>query len=412
MLKLELNLPEIRKTLQELPTNREKLFEMMRFDAREMASKYLNQLMNMELSFFLGRDKYQRSLIDFSERNYRNGFYSRTFAVKGLGKLKVVVLRDRLGEYETSVLPKFQQYDAQIQQDMVLMFLSGISTRGVGLISERLLGRKLSHGEASNANQELKESIEKWRNRDLSTFQIKYMILDGVNFDMRISDSVEKVSVLVAIGVTLEGQRIVLGFQAGDKESATSWREFLKDLKRRGLSTHNVVLGIMDGLSGLETVFKDEFPKADIQRCQVHVARNVISKVPRKLKQKVADELRNIFYAGSKQKAQTKYQEFIKKWETQIPSACRSLKNSIDRCLTFYKRPQEEWISIRTTNMIERLNKEFKRRTKPMEIVAGEQACYMLLAFISLKMEMSWRQTPVGKSPARQPWFIEFTQKT
>jgi len=412
MLKLDLNLPEVRKVLQALPAKREELFEMMRFDVKEAAAKYLNNLMNMELSFFLGRDKYQRTFIDFSERNYRNGSYSRTFAVKGLGKLKVTVPRDRLCEFNTSVLPKFNQYDQSIQQDSVLMFLAGVSTRSVELLSEKLLGRKLSHGEISQSTQELKEAVDRWRNRDLSAYKIKYMILDGVNFDMRISDSIEKVPVLVAIGVTLEGQRIVLGFQAGDKESATSWREFLKDLKRRGLSAQSVVLGMMDGLSGLEAVFKDEFPKADIQRCQVHVARNVITKVPQKLKKKVADELRDIFYAGSRKKAWARYEAFIKKWDTEIPSACKSLKNSIKQCLAFYKFPKEEWISIRTTNMIERLNKEFKRRTKPMEIVAGEKSCYTLLAFISLKMEMSWRQTPVGKSPVRQPWFIEFTQNS
>src|SRR3990167_3042756 len=110
MLKLDLNLPEVRKVLQALPAKREELFEMMRFDVKEAAAKYLNNLMNMELSFFLGRDKYQRTFIDFSERNYRNGSYSRTFAVKGLGKLKVTVPRDRLCEFNTSVLPKFNQY--------------------------------------------------------------------------------------------------------------------------------------------------------------------------------------------------------------------------------------------------------------------------------------------------------------
>lgn len=411
MIKFEINLAEVRQVLQALPKNREKLFEMMRFDVRGAASKYLNGLMKTELSFFLGRDKYQRSLIDFSERNYRNGFYTRAFAVKGVGKLTVRVPRDRLGEYQTTVLPRYQQYDPQIQQDLVLMFLSGMSTRNISMLSERLVGRKLSAAEVSECNGELREAIERWRNRDLSKEKIKYLILDGVNFDMRITDSVEKVAVLVAIGVTIEGYRMVLGFQAGDKESATCWREFLRDLKRRGLMAENILLGIMDGLSGLETVFCDEFSKADIQRCQVHVAQNILTKVPRKLKKVVADDLRNIFYAGSKKKAEFQYEAFVKKWETEIPSAVKSLKNSITRCLTFYKFPKEEWVSVRTTNIIERLNKEFKRRTKPMEIVAGEQACYMLLAFISLKMEMGWRSTPVGKSPAvAKPWFIEFTQ--
>ena len=154
-----------------------------------------------------------------------------------------------------------------------------------------------------------------------------------------------------------------------------------------------IQLGIMDGLAGLEKVFHEEFSHAKIQRCQVHVARNVLAKVPRKLKQSVADDLRSIFYASSRKKADEFAISFRDTWERELPSAVKSLSNSLDACLTFFSFPEEEWISLRTTNSIERLNKELKRRTKPMEIVAGENACYLLLAFISLKMEASWEST-------------------
>ena len=235
---------------------------------------------------------------------------------------------------------------------------------------------------------------------------------------MRVKGSVEVVSVLVAIGVSLMGHRLIVGLQSGDKESASSWREFFKDLKRRGLRAEDVTLGVMDGLSGLEKVFGEEFPKAKVQRCQVHVARNVLAKVPKKLKQAVADDVRSIFYASSKDKAKSFFAEFKEKWERELPSATKCLENSIDSCLTFFGFPEEEWISLRTTNNVERLNKEFRRRTKSMEIVAGESACYELLAFISLKMEMHWRTQPIGKVRKNLPFFKEFeddnnfTQKT
>ena len=245
------------------------------------------------------------------------------------------------------------------------------------MISKRLIGRRVSPTEISNANNELIEAVEKWRSRDLSEEPIKYLFLDGVNFDMRIDGSIEKVPVLVAIGVTEAGQKRVLGFQAGDKESASTWREFLKDLKKRGLDSFRVILGVMDGLAGLEKVFKEEFSRAKVQRCQVHVARNVLAKVPKKLKKSVADDLRSIFYASSKKKAMDFFNAFKDKWQKDLPSAVKCLENSIEACLTFFMCPEEEWISLRTTNIIERLNKEFKRRTKPMEIVAGENACYM-----------------------------------
>jgi putative transposase len=278
------------------------------------------------------------------------------------------------------------------------------------MITHKLIGRSISATEVSNANKELIDSIEKWRNRDLTDESIKYMFLDGVNFDMRVRKSVEKVPVLVAVGVTESNLKRVLGFQSGDKESAPTWREFFKDLKRRGLNPSGVILGIMDGLSGLEKVFKDEFPNAKVQRCQVHVARNVLAKVPKKLKKDVADGLRSIFYASSKEKALEFFELFKMKWQSDLPSAVKCLANSIDSCLTFFMCPDEEWISLRTTNIIERLNKEFRRRTKPMEIVAGENACYTLLAFVSLKMEVHWRANPIGKVRKNLPFFKQLDQ--
>jgi len=214
---------------------------------------------------------------------------------------------------------------------------------------------------------------------------------------MRVGDSIEKTPLLVAIGVSQSGQRLVVGLQAGDKESAPSLGEFFKDLKRRGLDSTKVTMGIMDGLPGLEKVFAEEFPGAKVQRCQVHVARNVPAKVPQKFKEAVADGMRSIFYASSKEKAREFFAEFKAKWEGQLPSAVKCLEKSLDACLTFFNFPEEEWISLRTTNIIERLNKEFKRRTKPMEIVAGESSCYTLPAFIALKMELHWRCKLIGK---------------
>jgi putative transposase len=278
------------------------------------------------------------------------------------------------------------------------------------MLSRRLIGREISHEEVSTANRELTGAVEKWRNRDLSAEKIKYIVVDGVIFKMRVEGSIENTPVLVAIGVTEAGTRLVLGLQSGDKESATNWREFFRDLKSRGLDGSSVRLGIMDGLSGLEKVFKEEFPNAKVQRCQVHVARNVLAKVPHKLKKAVADDLRSIFYASSREKADEFYKSFYKKWEQELPSAVKSLTQSLDACLIFFKFPEEEWISLRTTNIIERLNKEFKRRTKSMEIVAGENACYRLLAFISLKMELSWRANPIGKVRPNLPLYQIYTK--
>jgi putative transposase len=415
MLEVRVNVSEIKEVIKEITEAPGKIFTMMRYNVRESVGNYLSQLMAAELTFYLGRARYARD--KKAEANHRNGGYTRRFTLKGIGEVKVKVPRDRKGRFETSVLPRSKQYEDQIREDLGLLFLTGVSTRTLSLISNRLVGRSLSHEEVSEANRSLTEGVEKWRNRDLSGEGIKYLFLDGVNFEMRLGGGVEKVSVLVAIGVTEAGQKLVLGLQSGDKESASNWREFIKDLKRRGLEGSRVQLGIMDGLPGLEKVFQEEFPKAKTQRCQVHVAKNVLAKVTRTQKKKVADDLRSIFYASSKEKALEFYTQFRNTWQKEFPSAVKSLENSINSCLTFFSFPEEEWISLRTTNIIERLNKEFKRRTKPMEIVAGENSCYRLLAFISLRMELAWRSTPIGKVNANLPFYKqiaekEFTQKT
>ena len=413
-MKVEVSVPEIISIFKEISGQPEKIFKMIRSEIKENVGEYLSKLIEIELTEFLGREFYEHGKGDV---NHRNGSYSRNFTLKGIGEVKIDVPRDRRGEFKTQVIPRSKRYEDELKEDLSFMFLTGISTRTLSMISKRLLGRKISSSEVSNANKKLIDAVERWRTRDLSEETIRYIFLDGVNFDMRIDRGIEKVPVLVAIGVTPKGQKMVLGFQSGDKESAPTWREFFKDLKVRGLDGSKVVLGVMDGLPGLEKVFKEEFSKAKVQRCQVHVARNVLAKVPKKLKNAVADDMRSIFYASSNEKAMEFFELFRDRWQQDLPSAVKCLDSSIDSCLTFFMCPEEEWISIRTTNIIERLNKEFKRRTKPMEIVAGENACYTLLAFICLKMELHWRTNPVGKVCKNLPFLKEledrkFTQKT
>lgn len=405
-MKLELSVAEANELIKGI-CQPEGLFEMIRDNVRQSVGEYLSELMSVELTSFLGRGWYERG---DGDANHRNGSYGRRYTLKGIGEVSVKVPRDRKGEFKSQVIPRSKQYEDAIREGMCVMFLSGISTRTLALMSRRLIGRPLSHSEVSKAAKQLEDAVEAWRERDLSEEKIKYMIIDGVNFSMRVAGSIEKVPVLVVIGVREDGTRTVLGLQSGDKESASSWREFFKDLKRRGLDPSGVKLGIMDGLPGLEKVFEEEFPKARVQHCQVHVSRNVLAKVPRKLKKTIADELRSIFYASSRKKALEFFEQFKAMWEREIPSAVKCLERSLEACLTYLEFPEEEWISLRTTNAIERLNKEFKRRTKPMEILAGERSCYTLLAFICLKMEVTWQSKPIGKAGRYLPSIKKLTQ--
>jgi len=395
MIKIEVSMPEVVSVCKEIISVPGRLVKYIKESLVKDITGFINELMEAEITILLGKERYQRKAV--ITQNRRNGHRLRSYTIKGIGELALSVPRDRLSEYQSKVLPPYRRYDEDIGEEASVLFLLGMSTRNIRMISKQLFGRMLSASEISENNKGLNLAIERWRSRDLSGEDIKYLFMDGVTFDMRYKEKVMKVPVLVVLSVDRSGLRKVIGLQAGDKESAESWREMFRDLKSRGLNSAKVELGIMDGLPGLEKVFIEEFSNAEIQRCQVHVVRNVLAKVPKGLKKEVADRVRSIFYASSKPKAIEFFNDFKSRWEKEIPSAMKCLENNLERCLTYLRFPQEEWISLRTTNCIERLNKEFKRRTKTMEIVAGESSAYRLLGIISLKMELTWRRTRFGR---------------
>lgn len=403
---IESSLVDAKEIYKEIIEDPGRIFDLMRFDIKAMAERALGEILKGELTLWLGRKPYQRS--DIESPNYRNGSTSRRYTVKNVGELNLKVPRDRKGEFSSKLIKKYDRYEKGLEKDIAVLFLSGLSTRGIELISKSLLGRKISRGEVSKVNAELLSGMDAWRTRPLHETKIKYVFVDGVNFHMRVEHQIELMPMLVVIGVTFEGRKLFLAIQQGDKECATTWREIFKDLKARGLAKDLVQLGIMDGLPGLKKVFMEEFPNAKVQRCQVHMAQNVLTKTPKSLKPEVADSLRDIFYASSRPKAMTAYATFCTKYEATIPSAVKCLGNAIEECLTFYSFPEEDWQSIRTTNVIERVNKEFKRRTKPMEILAGEASAYRLLCFVALKMELTWRFAPKTSRPVLPS--LNFTQ--
>ena len=412
-MKDENTVPDVKNLFKQVMEEPERMFDMLQIDIKRQAERAVRELMKAELTEFLGRSRYERENgSEENERpNYRNGSYKRTFVTQALGELELEVPRDRNGEFQSQLIERYRRRESSVDRDIALLFLCGFSTRSVSLVSKALLGTTISPSQVSSVTGQLADTIEAWRTRDLSDFDVKYMMVDGVQFPMRTADGIERIPMLVAIGVLREtNQKVFLCLQQGSKDSASVWREMFKDMKARGLNPERLELGIMDGLSGLERVFEEEFPKAKIQRCQVHVSRNVLSKVPQKRKQEVADRLRDIFYASDRVRARELYNQFHNDYAKEFSSAVTSLKNSIDKCLTFYSFPEEEWISLRTTNAIERVNKEFKRRTKPMEVLAGERSAYTILSFIALKMEQSWKSAPLGAK--NLPVLQKFTQNS
>ena len=402
------SVPETMETFKAILAEPEKMFEMLRVDLSKAAERAVSKLIELELTGFLGRETYEGK--SRGNKNYRNGSYQRTYTAKGLGTLRIEVKRDRRGKFNSKLIKRYDRYDKALAGDMLAMFLGGMSTRNINMFSSQLLGRKISAAEVSSINKEVSGAIESWRTRPLNNARIKYIIVDGVNFSMRAGKHIVKAPMLIVIGVTYDNQRMFLNIQQGDKEKASTWREMFRDMKHvRGLNKDDIQLGIMDGLTGLEKVFEEEFPNAKTQRCTVHVTRNVLTKVPRSLQEETGDKLRDIFYAPNRKKAIENYKAFVNEYRETIPSAVDCLSRSIKSCLTFFSFPEHEWVSLRTTNAIERVNKEFKRRTKPMEILAGENSAYLLLCFVAYKMELGWKCMPFGNK-SNLPVLRQFTQ--
>jgi putative transposase len=174
---IEISEPEVVDLFKKLQ-RREKFFEMIRYNIQEEVGKYLSKLMDLDLTHFLGRERYERKRMP---SNHRNGNYHRDFTLKGIGEVQVHVPRDRQGQFRTQVLPRSKQYEEAVTRELSLMFLTGISTRS---LSHHLLGRSLSHTEISQANRDLSASVARWRQRDLSAEGIKYLFVDGVHFSM------------------------------------------------------------------------------------------------------------------------------------------------------------------------------------------------------------------------------------
>jgi putative transposase len=241
--------------------------------------------------------------------------------------------------------------------------------------------------------QATSEELDAWRRRDLSSTAYKFLYLDGAYFSVRRGKGVERLPFLCVIGVRADDEKMeVLAIEMGDREQKALWAELFQDLVRRGLDPSAVELGIMDGLSGLEAAFQAAFPQARTQRCQVHAKRNAIKRVSKKDRDVFRKDLDAVFYAKTRAVARQAFGALESSWKTKYPTAVGVIERDLDSLLQFYDWEDRYWASLRTTNPIERVNKEFKRRTKAMEITGGETTTYRLLAYVALTMNLSWRK--------------------
>jgi putative transposase len=355
---------------------------------REGVRSTLEEVMEAEIELFLGQDAEQG--------NKRNGYASRTFGIKGVGAIQLRVPRDRAGRFKSHVVPAERHYDEELGQDLALLHLAGLSTRMLAHISGQVLGVKVSHTEVSQSLRTMVPGAKRFLERPLHDRRFKYLYVDGTFFSVR-RTTVDKEPTLVVLGVDESDRRSILAMVQGDRDDVRAWRMVFARLKERGLDASAVELGIMDGLPGLATAFREAFLQARVARCWVHKARNVMPLVPRRYQAEFEGDWNAVAYAADGATARAAFAALKGRWGKLCGDAVESMERDLEALLVHYEFPKVHWDALRTTNPIERINKEFKRRSKAMETL-GPEALKVLLAFTALRLEYGWATTPISSN--------------
>jgi putative transposase len=326
-----------------------------------------------------------------TRRGYRNGSYTRDL-VTPTGRIEDLnVPRDRAGAFHTQVFERYGRYEPEVAEALTDMFVSGTSTHHVGKVAEKLLGVAPSASAVSRLNQALTEQYEAWRERPLlAHYRIIY--LDGIHFTVRHGTQTDATMILTALGVDLEGSREVLAFRACAEEDKDGWSCLLQDLRTRGVS--HIDLIVTDGHDGLLAAVSSLFPATPRQRCLVHKQRNVMNAIPKREQQEVAAELTGIFKQEKKEDAVLNLTAFKAKYRLRYPEAVRSLSEDEEHLLTFYAFPAVMHRYIRSTNAIESLFSNVRRRTDPMDTFTTETSCLTIVWAVMQDIRLP--KIPVG----------------
>lgn len=340
---------------------------------RNSVEKTLNELLNQEADRLVNAQRYERNT---DRKGYRSGHYDRNFTTTS-GDVTLHVPKLKGITFETAIIERYRRRETSIEEALIEMYLAGVSVRRVEDITEALWGTRVSSGTISNLNQKAYEHIETWRCRPL-TGEYAYVYMDGVYLKRSWGDEIQNVSVLVAIGVDQKGYREILGAAEGMKEDYESWKTFLVWLKERGLKGVRLFIGDKN-LGMLETI-GEVFPDAKYQRCIVHFYRNVFSVVPKGKMREVAMMLKAIHAQENKKAAREKAKQVTERLrEMKLGKAAEKVEASIEETLTFMDFPSQHWTRIRTNNMLERVNREIKRRTRAIGAFPDGNSALMLV---------------------------------
>jgi putative transposase len=350
---------------------------------RRLVQPLVQEVLEAEMEQVLGASKGERTP---SRVGYRSGYYTRGLVTR-VGRLELRVPQDRQGRFSTEVFDRYQRSEKALVSALAEMYIQGVSTRKVRAVTEELCGHAFSASTVSSINRKLDDELATFSRRRLD-MEYPYLVLDARYEKVRVDGVIRSQAALVAIGVNWEGRREVLGVELANRESRSSWRDFLMALRHRGL--HGVELAITDDHAGLRKALQEVFPQAAWQRCYVHFLRNALDYLPRKADDDCLTELRWLYDRRNLDEARRDLGAWLCKWQDRYGKLCGWVEDNIEQTFTFYHWPLAHHKHLKSTNMLERINQELKRRTHVIRIFPNAASCLRLLRALAVEIHENW----------------------
>lgn len=343
----------------------------------------LNQVLDAQSVEQLGAERYERN---DNRVGYRNGYRERDLTTR-IGTITLRVPRHRDGEFNTDMFNRYQRSEQALILAMIEMVINGVSTRKIKMVTEELCGKSFSKSTISSLCQQLDPIVEAFRNRPLEK-HYPFVVVDALYIKVRENGRVRSKGLLIAKGVNEDGYREILGFQLSDSESKSSWGELFSNLKNRGLQ--NVDLVVSDDHKGLVSAIQKHFQDASWQRCQTHFSRNVLDATPKKLQPEIKELLRQMYDATNIENARSIRDQIIELYEEKAPKAIAILESGFDDVMAVICLPLKYRKRLRTTNSIERLNEEIRRRERVIRIFPNADSAIRLIGALLIEQDEKW----------------------
>ncbi len=347
---------------------------------KELMAQTIGKMLQAELDEFLGYERYKRS----NNPNSRNGSYEKTINTPS-GQIKISIPRDRLSEFEPTLVPKGEKVLLkELQEKLFLLYSKGLSTRDIQDILEDIYGTRLSASTISRLTDRIMPEVKDWLSRPLKEKYVAIFI-DCMFPTVKEADKVVKKALYVVAGIDTDGYKEILGFWLARQESASFWVNVFNDLKARGVE--DILVVVSDELKGIQEAVRSVYPISDHQKCLVHKVRNSLKKVKYKDRKRVASALRSIYMSATQMQAKENFERFKREYQAEYPQVVKDWERDLEEILTFYKYPYEIRRVLATTNFVESINSKIRKVIYGKRIFPTDEALLKVCYGVAMDLE-------------------------